>query len=300
MSEQALPTVIIGSSRVQFGIDLDTWEEVSGQRPIQLAMGGRSALPVLDDLARDEHFRGRLLIGVTPDLFFVRNTDRSVLEAGDVVAYSKEQSPSQRLSHWLGAALDSRLVSLEEDGLSMQSFMDRLVLPNRQGVPEFPVWPYQFSRGTADRQEKMLQAFLNSPAYQQQMIGVWAEFSAWEVQPMISGDTLQQLLESVRLACDRIEKRGGEVLFVRMPSTGSYLQREKEKYPREHSWDLLLAHTGRRGYYFADYPSLAGFDCPEESHLSPEDAKTFTRNLLEIMRSDRRPPLIIASHPPTP
>ncbi|MCG8435242.1 MAG: hypothetical protein MJA83_14545, partial [Gammaproteobacteria bacterium] len=35
-------TVIIGSSRILFNIQLDEWEQASGERPIQLALEGTS------------------------------------------------------------------------------------------------------------------------------------------------------------------------------------------------------------------------------------------------------------------
>src|SRR5262245_36824776 len=43
--------VLVGSSRLFFDLRLPTWERLSGQRPVQLALEGTSALPVLEDLA---------------------------------------------------------------------------------------------------------------------------------------------------------------------------------------------------------------------------------------------------------
>src|SRR3954464_11955305 len=63
-------TVLIGASRVLFDVQLPVWERATGERPIQLAMEGTSPVPVLEDLANDSHFSGRLLVGVTPHVFF--------------------------------------------------------------------------------------------------------------------------------------------------------------------------------------------------------------------------------------
>src|SRR5687767_12379859 len=49
-------TVVIGSSRVLFDIQLPVWERVAGERPIQLALEGTSPMPILEDLADDPRF----------------------------------------------------------------------------------------------------------------------------------------------------------------------------------------------------------------------------------------------------
>src|SRR5690242_107648 len=66
-------TVLIGSSRMWEDVDLDVWQEVTGKRPIQLAVAGRNPRPVLRDLANDASFHGLVLCGVTPFLFFVES-----------------------------------------------------------------------------------------------------------------------------------------------------------------------------------------------------------------------------------
>ncbi len=288
-------TVIIGSSRVLFGIDLDVWKEKMGERPIQLAMEGTSPLPVLRHLSREEDFKGLLLIGVTPDLFFIAENGRAMGRANKQVAYYKDETPSQKLSHQLNMLLESKLVFLDEDQLGLEKLLEYVELPNREGVMTFPVFAYHFTKLTEHRQRKMTQAFLNSKALRQQQASVWATFSKMDTLPPIAGPQLLALFDTIKVATDRIVARGGKVIFVRLPSTGDNLQRETAKFPREQYWDKLIAHTRQKGYYFADYPTLSGFDCPEESHLSPQDAEIFTHNLLEIIRTDKLPPVIVAA-----
>lgn len=48
---------IIGSSRILFDTDLDVWEEMTGRRPIQLAVPGTSPRPCLTAFANDPDFR---------------------------------------------------------------------------------------------------------------------------------------------------------------------------------------------------------------------------------------------------
>ena len=38
-------------------------------------------------------------------------------------------------------------------------------------------------------------------------------------------------------------------------------------WPREVYWDRLAAHSRALAIHFEDYPHLAGFQCPDGSHL---------------------------------
>ena|GEM_PF-3586665 len=88
--------VLIGSSRMLFDVQLPVWERMTGERPIQLAMEGTSAMPTLEDLAGDPDFTGRLLIDITPLGFFAAESTRA-----DIVPYYHKQSPSERIGNWL-------------------------------------------------------------------------------------------------------------------------------------------------------------------------------------------------------
>ena len=62
--------VVIGDSRAWFDVDLDEFQKGLGKRPIQLAMAGSTAGPVLDDLASDKSFHGTIICSFVPGLFF--------------------------------------------------------------------------------------------------------------------------------------------------------------------------------------------------------------------------------------
>ena len=82
-------TVLLGSSRLYFDVQLPVWERLAGKAPIQLSYEGTSPLTAIEDLAADPKFTGRLLVGVAPDLFF-----SGVAGAADAVAaYTHKESP---------------------------------------------------------------------------------------------------------------------------------------------------------------------------------------------------------------
>jgi hypothetical protein len=71
---------------------------------------------------------------------------------------------------------------------------------------------------------------------------------------------------------------------VRFPVSGELKQLEDKQTPRAGMWDRLLKETAAPGIYFEDYPELAGFTCPEWSHLSDEDSVEFSRRLVPHLR----------------
>ena len=68
---QSSPTrpVLIGSSRIKFDLDLDTWKRITGEKPIQLSIPGTSPRPILTDLGNDPNFKGTVFIDVTEGCF---------------------------------------------------------------------------------------------------------------------------------------------------------------------------------------------------------------------------------------
>jgi hypothetical protein len=81
---------------------------------------------------------------------------------------------------------------------------------------------------------------------------------------------------ATREAVAAIRARGGDVVFVRPPSTGPLRTAEEKRLPRKQGWDPLLTAAGVRGIHFDDYASMRGLDLPEWSHLSRRCATVYT------------------------
>jgi hypothetical protein len=94
---------------------------------------------------------------------------------------------------------------------------------------------------------------------------------------------IEEMFASIKTAVNKIKKRGGEVMFVRTPSSNPMWGGEQMGFPREKFWNRLLQETGTEGIHFADYKETSGFICPEWSHLSPADAVVYTHHLLRHM-----------------
>src|SRR5665213_783693 len=141
-------TVFIGSSRNKYDLDINTWKSITGDHPIQLGMEGQSPLPVLDDLANDKNFKGKLVIDVTEILFF-STSPHNTTEPKTRIAYYHKRTPAQRFSFIVNHALESKFVFLDKDYFSLNALLDEIPLPNRKGVFSLPCnCPMDFGRVT--------------------------------------------------------------------------------------------------------------------------------------------------------
>lgn len=279
-----ISTIIIGSSRIKFDLDLATWEKLTGDKPVQLSLVGTSPRPLLHDLANDEHFKGKVIMDVTEAIFYGRDTKRRNRRAMESIDFYKKATPSERASSRIDFGLESKFVFLEEDKFSLNSLLDEIQLPKRKGLFQPPVFPKEFEMSDFDRHTHMTPMFLADTNLQKRQRQNWIILGALDTTPAIKGDTLEAVFKDIKTDIDKIRSRGGEVIFVRTPSSGGYLKTEKLVYPREQYWDRLLAYTNTPGIHFSDYPAISNFVCPEWSHLKPEDGVTFTTNLVNILR----------------
>ena len=86
-------------------------------------------------------------------------------------------------------------------------------------------------------------------------------------------------------AVQKLRARGGKIVFVRLPVSGGLKALENQITPRNQTWDPLLQRTGVPGIHFEDFPELAGFNCPEWSHLSAGDSVEFSKRLVPHLRT---------------
>jgi hypothetical protein len=277
-------TVLIGSSRILFDIQLPVWERFTGERPIQLAIEGTSPLPVLEDLAKDPNFTGRLLVGVAPELFFSGFAYR-----GDVVPYYHRQAPSQRSGHWLSRHLLEPVFAFYDPDFALDTVVRRQAWPQRPGLPVQRPVRKLMTMQDADRNAHMWRKVETDPQYRALVRSIWDDRLNGPPPPNMA--TPAKLQEAIDAQIDRavaavatLRARGVQVLFVRPPSNGHYYAFEQKVFPRARTWDVLLRRTGAPGIHFEDYAQLQGYVQPEWSHLSASEARRFTATLMPIVQ----------------
>jgi hypothetical protein len=270
--------VIIGSSRILFDTDLDVWQEITGHRPIQLALVGTNPRPVLMRLAKDSAFNGMIVVGVTPDLYFMDRFSY-IPQYENVLDFWQQESPSERVGHRIGLFISQHLAFLDE-AYRLAPLIERIDIPDRPGLrrPYLDVW--KLAETTADRQHRMWSRLETDVRLRDHARLVWGPFDGSGPPP----ESVTRAIEESRQAVKTIRARGGEVVFIRAPSAGLYYEAEQLGAPRARTWDRLLRETGAFGIHFEDYPEMQNLEVPEWSHLSRESATRFTRAYVGVLR----------------
>ncbi|CAN5256082.1 hypothetical protein BH09BAC2_BH09BAC2_00280 [soil metagenome] len=276
-------TVFIGSSRNKYDIDIATWKSITGEDAIQLSVEGNSPLPVLDDLADDKNFKGKLIIDVTERLFF-STLGNNIDAPQEHVAYYKKQTPAQRFSFFVNNILENEFVFLDKEFLSLNAMLSKLPVPKRKGKTYEPFdYPAEASRIKFNRQNYMMDSFIADTVSQNHVKAIWEFYEKRNKELPASGNKLDSFFTAIKASCDKIKARGGKVLFLRTPSSGYYWDIETRNFPREKYWNQLLAYTNCPGIHFKDYYSTASLICPETSHLGYEQAIYFTKSFIQIL-----------------
>ena len=229
--------VLVGTSRTKFDIDLETWKSITGKVPVQLGIVGTNPRPVLNDLANDAEFKGTVLVDIMEPLFF--QPDGSFMEssAKKRLNYYPRWSLSQQASFYINRQLEDHLIFLDEERFSLNSMLKRLPIQSRPGVFVFPNFPIDLEYASPEGQLTFTDKFLQDTSAQHEMQGVWTKLGLLSTKRGVSGDTLTNIINSVAKSVNQIKARGGQVIFVRFPSSNPVRKAEKQAYPRELYWD---------------------------------------------------------------
>jgi hypothetical protein len=285
--------VIIGDSRALFDMDLDVLQQALGSRPVQLSLVGSCAYPILADLATDEKFRGTVICGIVPRMFFAPGGP--LVEASEkALKRHRSWTPAQRVSHQLGMLAEERIAFLKERDLTLGKLLETLPIPNRGALPPQRIPPPYFQTTERDRRTRMVEECEQPGPLQTRVKEGWPILFTPPPPPRyIPKDkffegvskAIEARFSDTAAAVEKIRARGGRVVFVRFPMTGKLKQLEDAATPRAGPWTRLLNDTRAPGIYFEDYPELASFDCPESSHLNAADSVEFTKRLVPHLRA---------------
>ena len=165
--------VIIGDSRGWFDLDLDELQKGLGKRPVQLAMGGGCAYPVLADLANDENFHGTIICSVVPRLFVAPPGTPPMARAEKAVRRSHTQTLAQRASQYLAMPLEEHVAFLKQEELTLDNLLKRLPIPNRPGALVPPRLPPYFGTLDRERRARMIEECARPGKLQSMIQQIW-------------------------------------------------------------------------------------------------------------------------------
>ena len=262
---------IVGSSRAQLGLDPRVIADELHLPTHQLAITGGSPLPVLQDLANDDEFRGLVICEVTPSAFFLRPADIAKQSGADWVAGWRGLPFVSSIETRLRVALQTKLALLLAQ-TNVRYQVSSLLTEHALARPAVV-------RERADRYRAADYSHENLP----KTIAHWAKGLRAITPP--SPAELGELESVIAGWVAKIRARGGEVVFVRLPSSAAVFDTEQELWPRDAFWDPFMRSFDSHAVYFSDEPSLAHFTAPEGSHLDARQAGEASHALARIVRA---------------
>lgn len=257
--------LLLGASRIQAAIDLKHLRGLAPEyRPLMLAVNGSYPMAVLRDLAQDEQFRGVVVIDIEANGLLQMFFD---LQQPQVDYYRRSYTPSWRL-HQLALTRIQRSTVLADPRFSAVASLRHLW----NGTEPF----LNYARFLADRSTAIDFQETDAEAVRAHFQrGIEANVAAWQdVRP--NPQTWLQQLAPVFDWAQRIEDRGGRVIFYQSPLSGGHVAMWDQVYPPSEYWDRFVQASpfpvldGRRS------ERLARFDLPDESHLDYRDKIAFT------------------------
>ncbi len=281
--------ILIGSSRTYFDIQKKVWEKETGIKPIQLASTGSTPLPALHDIVENTNFSGTLIVGVTPGLFFSTTYPKAFPwhRIQSKIDFYKDMTYAQKANYFLSVPLQKNLVLMSADeeewadNIDLKSLLRQIDLGKRTEGPKMPPF-YNFGNVASDRNMAMSKRTATDTTFANSIIRVW-NFFGKSAPPPDKNSTTEYFVKDA----EKFITRGGNLILVRPPSSGGTRMAENKFLPREQFWNSLVGILPVKNYHFEDYIQLKNLTCPEESHLSKEDAEYFTKELAQIMIQDQ-------------
>ena len=87
----------------------------------------------------------------------------------------------------------------------------------------------------------------------------------------------------VQDSVDRIRSKGGDVVFVSMPTCGQVKIIEEEYVPRSEYWDVFARQIKAHTFRSEEELQFLDFKCTDGSHLNYDDAIRFTHKLGSLL-----------------
>lgn len=264
--------VLIGASRIKTNISEQVLrEKFPGSNIVNLANVGKQPMAVVEDLANDEAFIGTVILSVWPRSFLpeVYDDQKRVVDY-----YHREWGINRELNKLIALRLQSHFSLLNSNSNVIAIIKSlirygRLPKPNHVSTDKNRYQSIDFSRVDVNLHRKHRESRVKT-YYENNRI---MEPEEW----------LSEVNKVIRLA-NKIRSRGGEVIFVRMPTTGKTIEYDQTYYPKEQYWDRLASLYNGPSIHFMDYPSLMAYDSPDTSHLDFTDRAGFTNDLVKIIR----------------
>lgn len=284
--------VLIGTSRILSAIDQKTIYQVTKKKPVQLGIAANSPLPILENFAEDESFSGTI-ISDFEELAIYRQEIFNSDSKNDVPLFNAKEAVKNYKESSIFKSAEFRLSLLSEHFIAFptlgQNPADSLNNMLFIGIPKLSILEnalkgevrLDFERSLIFSVDQMSEKTLND-LQEMQRIG----FNKLISDNPPNTERFLGIITKIEGFVNKIQARGGKVIFVSLPKNGEIWEINERGYPRKEFWDVFASRTSAKTIHFKDYSTLSKFKCPDGSHLDSNDAPAFTEALIEILKKD--------------
>jgi len=274
-SAPPLRFAMLGASRIQYGLSPAVFRDEThalglNVDPIMLAVNGHYPLAALRDLSADEQFTGVALIGID-----ARGMDRNVweMQAAHIQQYHHDWSPAREVHRRLLSHMQAYAIAARPD-FALVTLVKRHL--DNQGPPykEYVTFERDRSGGTDYRKSDIA-------AIHAARVADLRNYYSMHTPPTPEV-WLSEMREVVRWV-EKINARGGQVVFYREPVSGEHIELDEANFPRARYWDKLVPVMPALMIDFRDYLELS-IDTPDTSHIDIKDIDRHTRALVRVMK----------------
>lgn len=261
---------LIGSSRMQAGVSSEQLRRrLPSYRVAQLGRnGGGSPVGVLSALANEKRFQGIVVCGMMVP-FLPRKE------------WERQGVPSVEVGANMFARFDGRLSGFPKEALAIKNGQRGLIASGLKFLQSGGLPPPDRVRIKSDR--SLIIDFWRTEdlsARSARRVESLRKRYAKATHPAPSD--LDDEVEYLNSLVQRIESRGGHVVFVRLPTSGDIRSIEENYHPRAAYWDRFAAEGLGTWLHFRDLVLEDGpLECPDQSHLDEAGATRFADALVD-------------------
>jgi len=286
--------IVIGASRILLGADMNTLRQETGLEPVQLSVLGSSPVTVLAGLAADPTITGTILVDyydgfamADTALLYQKAYERKLasnplLTIGDNIEVRLTELVRDNLRSYAGGAMPFSSLRFAVSGKKRQLYLTTLPDRSRQADYSRVPMPAFYHRNVMRSLDMIFDA--NTPDLENVL--------RQKVSQVTRVDNRQFLRESlgVRRMVETIRKRGGRVIFVKMPTSGLVEEIESRQFPRNEFWVPFLQLVEAPGIWTPDWLDAFSVNTPDGSHVDFRDRIHFTRTLIRAAQLEKKTP----------
>ncbi len=266
---------LVGNSQLMWSLSpAIMMDNDPGLRVKMLAVEGSSPVPVLEDLASDSSFIGKVICAINPaDILPLQHDEQAYLVNHYRENFGLNDAINRQISTWLQWRLVFMDPYVNPRRLAQEWVADG-VLPGQRPVLTYPDRSRRFDYSLVNVKNRQDSQFAGTDELFRNAKEIG--FEAWH-----------EHASRLALYEKAIERRGGHVLFVRLPVDIKAWEMEEKYFPKSHYWDAWVRDTGVQALHFDDYPVFDSFVYPDHYHIDASDVSRFTKTLTTIIQQQR-------------